>query len=91
VREDRVDHLAEVLVEQLDDAPRPGGPSERREAADVGEHHRADLATAAEAEVVVGPLEHVVHHVPGDEPREDPAQALCSRSCSRFFVRPARR
>ena len=44
-----------------------------------------------EAEVVVGPLEHVVHHVPGDEPREDPAQALCSRSCSRFFVRPARR
>ena len=49
---------------------------ERREAADVGEHRRADLATAAEAEVVVGPLEQFVHHVLGDEPREDPAHAL---------------
>src|ERR687896_149321 len=45
--EDRVDHLAEVLVQQLDPPLRCGRLGECREASEVGEHHRAEVAAPA--------------------------------------------
>ena len=53
---DCVDHLAEVLVEQLDDALGCGRLAERGEAPEVGEHHGPEVASPTEAEIVVGPL-----------------------------------
>ena len=48
----------------------------RREAADVGEHHRDDLALAAEAQAVLGAREDVVDDGLGHEAREEVAYAL---------------
>jgi len=63
VPEDRVDHLAEVRIQQVDDLLRLGCLGERREPFQVGDHHRPYVAAAAEPQVVVRPLEHVLHDV----------------------------
>ena len=51
--------------------------------AEVGEHHRANGADAAEAQVVVRPLQHVVDDVLGQEPAEDVVD-----SCPLEIVKP---
>ena len=71
VLEDRVARLVEVAVERIDHELGRAILRERREAPEVGEHHGPDGADAAEAEVVVRPLQHVVDDVLGEEPAED--------------------
>ena len=74
--EDDVAHDRQVLVEDLDDLLRRVLLGVRREAADVAEHDRHDLALAAEAQAVVGAREHVVDDRLGHEAREQVAHAL---------------
>ena len=63
VLEDRVARLVEVAVQGGDHELGRPSLGERREAAEIGEHDRADRAYAAEPQVVVGPGEDVVDDV----------------------------
>ena len=74
--EDRVGHLLEIDVEALDDPRRRQRFRERREATQVREHDRALERDAAEAEVGVGPREHLLDDGLRHEAREDVAHPL---------------
>ena len=76
VVEDRIDHLAEVLVEKIDDAVRLRPLGECGELPDVGEHHGADAATAAEAKILIRPLQNIIDDVLGHKPGEHLAHPL---------------
>src|SRR4029450_12490242 len=76
VVEDRLDHLAEVVVEKVDDAVGRRPLGECGELPDVGEHYGADAATAAEAKILVRPLQYSIDDVLGHKPGEHLAYPL---------------
>src|SRR6266487_4242235 len=76
VVENRIDHFTEVFVEKIDDAVRWRCFGESRELSDIGEHHSADTATAAEAKILIRPLQDVIHDVLGHKSGEHPAHPL---------------
>ena len=73
---DRVAHLREVVVEHLDHLVRRQRLGEAGEAAQVAEQHRALAPHAAQPQVVVGALEHLVDDRLGDEAGEGVAHPL---------------
>jgi hypothetical protein len=64
---DRVAHLREVAVHDLDDELRLLGLGEAREPAQVAEHHGAVAPDAADAQVVVDAVDDLVHDLRRDE------------------------
>ena len=73
---DRLGHLVEIGVDDLDHARGGLGLGEAREAAQVGEEHRAVALDAAEAQVPARHREHLVDDAAGDEAREQVAHAF---------------
>ena len=76
VVEDGLAHLAEVVVEDLDHLLGRARLREGREAAQVGEHHRARADLAAEAQPAAGLREHLVDDLLRDEAGEEVADPL---------------
>ena len=73
--EDRVGHLAEVAVEDVDHVRRRARLGVRREAAQVAEEHRRVALLAAEAQLLVGVRDDLVDDLLRDEAREQVVDA----------------
>ena len=70
---DRVAHLAQVVVEDADDAVRRRVLAVRGEPAQVAEEHRALAPHAAQPQLVVGAIDHLVDDALRHEAREEVA------------------
>jgi len=73
---DRVAHLREVVVEDVDHLVRRQALGEGGEAAQVAEHHRPLAPHPAQPQILVGALEHFVDDGLGNEPGEGVAHLL---------------
>ena len=88
VIEHRVGHQREVRVDRLDDLLDGSALGVAREPAEVSEQHRARQQLRPDPRVAVRPREDLVHHLFGQEPHEDVADALVLEIVQGLAVEP---